>query len=213
MYKRLIKADRNIARKLRKLMEKTKNNTERKRIEIVVQYMWWKTVDEVSKSMLVSNVTVLKAVHGYKEKGDEFYKTHWKWRQESEKYKKLAEQAKEIIESDENVDINEVRRRLEKLNWEEYGYEKIHWLVRRKMWYNYQKPFVTSNKQSEYAKEIAEWRLRKWLYEIALEEWGVDAKSVKNKKIKIWGAILSDVNTMSGWILVWDIAENVKSAL
>lgn len=164
-------------------MKEAKNNTERKRIQILIQYMWWMNTTEVSESMQISYQTVWEAVKGYKKKGNEFYKTNYKWRQESEKYKKLARQAKEIIEWEDNVDINEVRRKLEKKNGEEYRYDKIHWLIRRKLWYNYQKPFVTSNKQSKYAKEIIEWRLRKWLYQIAMEEWKVDAESVKNKKI------------------------------
>jgi hypothetical protein len=50
--------------------------------------------------------------------------------------------------------------------------------------YNYQKPFVTNEKQSEYAKKIIEWRMRKAIYEVWLEEKEVDAKSVKNKKTK-----------------------------
>jgi len=133
--------------------------------------------------MLVSSSTVESVIRKYKQEWDSFYKTNYKWRQENEYHKKLATQAKAIMNGKENIDINEVRRQLEKENGEEYGYEKIHRLVRRKLWYNYQKPFVTSKKQSEYAKEIAEWRLRKWLYEIGLEEWKVDAESVKNKKI------------------------------
>lgn len=164
-------------------MWSTKNNTERKRIEIVVQYLWWKNVREVAESMLIWYSTVVRIVNRYKKLWNNFYKTEFRWRKENEYHKKLAAQAKEIIEWEGNVDINEVRRRLEKMNWEEYGYEKIHWLIRRKMWYNYQKPFVTSNKQSDYAKEIAEWRLRKWLYQIAMEEWKIDAESVQNKKI------------------------------
>ena len=183
MPKRLIPKNLERGKRVRKLMWSTKNNTERKRIEIVVQYLWWKNVREVSNSMLIGYSTVVRIVNRYKELWDEFYKTSWKWRQENEKHKKLAIQAKEIVEWEDNVDINEVRRKLEKMNWEEYGYEKIHWLIRRKLWYNYQKPFVTSNKQSEHAKEIAEWRLRKWLYQIAMKEWKIDAESVKNKKI------------------------------
>jgi len=183
MSKRLVSADRSKAKKIRKMMSKAKNNTEKKRLEIVAQYLWWSNMNEVTKTMLISKSTVVKVVNKYKDLWDDFYKTKWKWRQEDEKHKKLAIQAKAIIDSENNVDINEVRRKLEQKNWEEYGYEKIYWLIRRKLWYNYQKPFVTSNKQSKYAKEIVEWRLRKWLYEIALEEWEVDAESVKNKKI------------------------------
>ena len=152
MYNRLLEANKWKVKELKWLMKKAKNNVERKRIQILIQYMWWMNTTQVSESMHVSYQTVWNAVHRYKEKWNEFYKTNYKWRQENEKYKNLAAQAKEIIEWEDNVDINEVRRRLEKMNWEEYGYEKIHRLVRKKLWYNYQKPFVTSKKQSKYAK-------------------------------------------------------------
>lgn len=213
MPKRLLEVNREEAKVVKSRLPNAKNDTERKRIQIVVLYLWWQNTAKVRESMLVSNVTVLKAVNGYKEKWEDFYKTNWKWRQENEYHKKLATQAKAIIKSGENVDINEVKRKLEKMNGEEYGYEKIHWLVRRKLWYNYQKPFVTSKKQSEYAKEIAEWRMRKWLFEIGLEEWKIDAESVQNKKIKIWGVAFSDVNMVSGWKFIWDIPEDVKGAV
>jgi hypothetical protein len=61
--------------------------------------------------------------------------------------------------------------------------------VRKFFKYNYQKPYVTSTKQPEFAKEIAEWRLRKAIYRVALEEWEIDAEAIKNKKTKIWGII------------------------
>lgn len=183
MSKRIIPVDRKKAKELKGLMGKARNNTERKRIQILIQYLSWMWIRKVMEHMLVSSATVESAVHWYKEKWEDFYKTNYKWRQEDKHHKKLVTQAKGIIEWEDNVDINEVRRRLEKMNWEEYGYDKIYWLVRRKMWYNYQKPFVTSNKQSDYAKEIAEWRLRKWVYQIASKEWKIDAESVQNKKI------------------------------
>jgi predicted DNA-binding protein YlxM (UPF0122 family) len=138
---------------------------------------------EVTESMIISSSTVEKTIHRYKKMWKKFYETNWKWRQENEENKKLAKQVKEFVATEENVDINEVRRKLERENWKAYEYWKVHWLVRKKLWYNYQKPFVRSNKQSKYAKDIMEWRLRKWLYQIAMEEWKIDAKSVQNKKI------------------------------
>ena len=183
MSKRSLPIDIQKAKKLKLMMHKASNNTERKRIQILVQYLSWMGIRKVVSHMLVSSSTVESVIRKYKKEWDDFYKTNYKWRKENEKHRKLAMQAKAIIESEENVDINEVRRRLEKMNWEKYGYEKIHWLIRRKLWYNYQKPFVTSQKQSDYAKEIAEWRLRKWFYEIGMEEWKIDAESIKNKKM------------------------------
>lgn len=188
MSQRVLKADPKKARELKKLMARTRNNTERKRLQIVVLYLWWMSMREVVSAMLVASSTVESAVHGYAKKWDSFYKTNWKWRIESKENKKLVKQAKQYIDSKDHVDINDVRRYLERKNKTVYGYQKVHWLVRKKLLYNYQKPFVTSKKQHPYAKEIAEWRLRKAIYEVALEEWEIDGESVKNKKIAIWGA-------------------------
>lgn len=183
MYHRLLEVDKEKAKVLKGFLKQAKNNTERKRIQILVLYMWWMNTTEVSASMAISYQTVHDAVTGYKKKGNDFYKTNRRWRQENDQNKRLAEQIKKFIDAEENVDINEVRRYLEKENGREIDYWKVHRLVRRKLWYNYQKPFVTNNKQSEYAKEIAEWRMRKWLFEIAMAERQIDAESVQNKKI------------------------------
>lgn len=186
MRKRLIAVDKTRSIEIKKLMKKTKNNTERKRIQILFQYLGWKNIAEVRASLQVSSDTVSKTIRRYEKLWDAFYKTNRKWRIESKDNKQLANQAKRYIDKKDHVDINEVRRELSRKNKIDIPYWKAHWLVRKKLWYNYQKPFVTSKKQHPYAKEIAEWRLRKAIYEVALEEWEIDGDCVKNKKIAIW---------------------------
>lgn len=184
MSKRSIPISHEKAKEVKKLLCKARNDVERNRILILVQYLSGNTMAEIVSSMLIWNGTVWRAIKRYKEKGMDFYKTAYKWRVETKRIKSLAEQAKRHIESEENLDINGLKRKLEKENGKSYKYNHIHWLVRTKLWYNYQKPFVTSHKQSSYSKEIAEWRLRKAIYKVACEERQVDAKAIKNKKIE-----------------------------
>jgi len=47
--------------------------------------------------------------------------------------RELAEQAKKYISSEENLDINGLKRKLEKENGRSYEYKNIHWLVRKKL--------------------------------------------------------------------------------
>jgi len=174
------------SKKLKKLLVSGKNATEKKRIKIMIEYLRWKNMWEVSEWLWISHQTVVTTVEKYKKEWEKkFYKTKFKGRIESEKNKTIKEKIVKFIKKKqsekEQVDINDIRTELNK-DWE-YSYNQCRWFTRRRLWLNYQKPFVTNQKQPTHAKEIAEWRLRKALYQVALEEWRVDAKCVKNKKI------------------------------
>ena len=185
MSKRKIPVNKEKAKEIKKLLWKAKNNVERKRIAIMVQYLSGSSMDKIVNSMMVSKTTVSRTVKRYEQDESNFFDTNYQWRIESVSMRELAEQAKKYISSEENLDINGLKRKLEKENGRSYEYKNIHWLVRKKLWYNYQKPFVTNEKQSPHAKEMAEWRLRKAIYEVALEEREIDVECVKNKKNKI----------------------------
>ena len=190
MAKRLIEVDKMKAKKLKKTMKKAKNNVERKRIQIMIQYLGWKNSTEVMESMLVSQQTVLTAIKRYIKDPELFYKTEYKGRIESEENKQLKKEIKEYIsketENGNYIDINTVRKAFNKRKWESFSYRKMHWIIREQMGYNYQKPFITNEKQSDYAKEIIEWRMRKAIYEVWLEEKEIDAECVQNKKTKFF---------------------------
>lgn len=194
MSNRLIKVNKEEAKNIQKKLNQAKNDTERKRITIVYQYLWWMNMNQVSDSLLVWKQTVVNIVNAYKESPKSFFKTKWRWRIENEEIKKLKQQTREFIEKKQKewsqIDINDVKDELEKKNKQDFHYSKIHRLIRNRLWLNYQKPYVTSAKQNEYAKDIAEWRLRKAIYQIGLEEWEIDVESVKNKKTKFWQFIL-----------------------
>jgi hypothetical protein len=85
----------------------------------------------------------------------------------------------------DEIDISDVRRELNKNGWE-FNYWTTWRLTRKQLKLNYQKPFITSDKQDEFAKQIAEGRIRKAVLQVAIEEKEIDADSVKNKKTKFW---------------------------
>jgi hypothetical protein len=61
------------------------------------------------------------------------------------------------IDNAKAVDINDIRMEINKKHKEEVlDYGKCWAIVRKFFKYNYQKPYVTSTKQPEFAKEIAE---------------------------------------------------------
>ena len=185
MANRKLPVNQDEAGRVKKKLRKARNNTERVRIEIMVKYFKWKNSREVSEGLWISKSTVQNAIDKYIELWiDEFYKTKHKGRPESKRSIEAKQKIKKMIkEKKGEIDINDVKRELNK-DWSEFGYRTIWWLVRKQLECNYQKPFVTNSKQSEYAKEIAEGRLRKAVIEVWIEERKVDAKSVKNKKTK-----------------------------
>ncbi len=190
MSNRLIPVDLKASKTVKELMKEANNDTERKRISIVYQYLWWWNMNSVCKMLLVWNQTAMNAIHGYIDSPELFFKTQYRGRRESEEIKKIKKQTQGFIKKKQEewqpIDINDVKYYLEKQNNQEFKYANVHWLVRYRLKMNYQKPYVTSNKQSKHAKNIAEWRLRKAIYQVGCEEWEIDAESIKNKKTKIW---------------------------
>jgi hypothetical protein len=61
----------------------------------------------------------------------------------------------EKINKEENIDINETLRQINKKHGSEVLTYSAMWFILRKQWkYNYQKPFVTNKKQPEHAEKI-----------------------------------------------------------
>ena len=191
---RKLKIDIEKAKKVQKLISKCKNNTERKRVMIISIYLKWKSIEETVKILSSSTKTVCETIGLYQEDQEWFFKTNYKWKIESKNRKELKLEIKEFvdkkIEKQENIDINEVLRHINrKYNQEILNYNWIWWLLRKRFKYNYQKPFVTNKKKSKHAKEIIKWRLTKTIIEIWKEEFDVDAVTIKNKKTKFWEII------------------------
>ncbi len=192
--RRKITVNKEDAKKVRTMLSKCKNSIERLRVMIVTTYLWWKNTEETWRSLGTFQSTVVRVINQYIENKEWFYKTKYKWKKTSDKNKEIKEEIKkyieDCIEKEEPVDINDVRNEINKKYKEEVlDYGKCWAIVRRFFKYNYQKPYVTSRKQPEHAKEIAEWRLRKAIFRVAVEEREIDAEAIKNKKTKIWGII------------------------
>ncbi len=187
MYKRKLQVDKEKGKELKKKLVEAKNNTERVRISIMVEYLKWKNTVQVSEWLWISHWTVCIALNKYiKEWENDFYKTNYKWTIESEEHKKVKKEIEKMIKNSKTpMDINDIKKELNKQG-KDYDYHKVWWFIRKRLWYNYQKPYVTNRKQSDHAKEIIEGRLSKAIYGVALEEREIDADAIKNKKTKVW---------------------------
>lgn len=188
---RKVAIDKNKARELKKLLWHGLNNIETKRVMIMSVYLEGKSIEKTTEALWVSNTTVWKTINRYIENPENFYKTRYKGRIETSERKSLKKEIQEYvekkIENNENLDINEVLRTMNrKHNQEVTTYNGMRWILRRFFNYNYQKPFVTNNKQSEHAEKIIKGRLTKAILEIAISENDIDASAIKNKKTKNW---------------------------
>jgi hypothetical protein len=191
-WKRKIEVDLVKAKEVKNLLKLCKNDIERKRITIMSVYLWWKDTDKTASILWVSVWTVTRTIALYIEAPEWFYKTSYKGKIVTDERKKLKEEVKAYVEKKienmENIDINWVLRDLNKKNNKETTtYNWMRRILRKNLNYNYHKPFVTNQKQSEHAEKVVKWRLTKAILEVALEEKNIDAESIKNKKTKIGG--------------------------
>jgi len=191
MKKRKLEVNKEESKRLKWELRKAKNKTEKLRITIVSTYLWGKNTEQTAKSLWTYQSTVLNAINGYIKDKESFYKTKHKGKVPSEEMSNVVTDIKKYIDKaiDEKnpVDINDVKNYInKKYNKDILRYETCRAIVRKRLGYNYQKPYVTSRKQPEHAKEIAHGRIKKAIYQVALKEWKVDAEAIKNKKTKIW---------------------------
>lgn len=190
-WKRKVVADIAKVKAVKALFIKCKNDIERKRITIMSVYLWWKDSAGTATTLWVSRGTVTKTIALYIDNPEWFYKTKHKGKIVTEERRQLKEAVKkyvdEKIDNMENIDINWVLREFNRKNNKEVTtYNWMRWIIRESLDYNYHKPFITNQKQSDHAEKIVKWRLTKAILEVALEEKQFDAESIKNKKTKIW---------------------------
>lgn len=194
MANRLIPANENKVKELKKLLPLAKNSFESKRIMIMCVYMWGKNIWETRAIMNVSSKTVEENVHRYNKDEIWFYKTHYTWRKLTKEREELQSDVHALIieseNTESNIDILDVSRTINRKYWiQKLDYHQARWLVRRALHANYQKPYVTSHKQSENAKELFEASLNDWVICIWSKTKTFDEESVKNKKTKFIGII------------------------
>lgn len=191
MASRKLAIDKNESQRVKKELRNAKNQTEKMKITIVSMYLWWKNTEQTARSLGTFQSTVLRAINEYIADKEGFYKTNYKGKIPTEEMKNVVIDIKAFIDrclkEKKPIDINDVKDYInKKYNKAILSYQTCWEIVRKKLDYNYQKPYVTSKKQSEHAKEIAHGRLRKAIYQVALAEWEIDAEAIKNKKTKIW---------------------------
>lgn len=179
------------AKRLKKEMKHAKNSVESKRIMIMINYLSWNNTDDVVKMMVVGKSTVLNAINAYIEDPKSFYKTKFTWRRRTKKSNEVINKIDKIIkkkeEKGEYMDINDI---LYTYNMSSKGkeitYKKCWKTIRQILWYNYQKPYIRDTRQSEYAEEILNGRIRKAITNVWIKEKMIDADDIKNKKTNFW---------------------------
>jgi transposase len=191
MSNRLLPVDHQIAKNLKAMLPKAKNSIETKRITIMVIYMWWANIPTTKKILKVSSSTVENTVKKYIIDQENFYKTNLKGRQYSDEKKVLLAEISELVKKsdkdNENIDIPDVNRIINKRYWiEKLDYHQTRSLVRSVLKMNYQKPFVTNIKKPTNAEEILMERFTEAVIKVWLETNTLDEKDILNKKTKFW---------------------------
>jgi len=186
---RKIKGNISKSKELKKELKNARNSVEAKRIMIMINYLSWNNTDEVVKMIMVSKWTVMNTINKYIKDPKNFYKTSFTGKKRTNKSSKVIKKIEKIIEKKEKnkeyMDISDILYEYNRSTKEEkITYYKCWEIIRRILWYNYQKPYIEDTRQSEYAKEILSWRLRKAITKIWIEERLIDADDIKNKKTK-----------------------------
>jgi len=186
-WKRKIAVDQEKAKGIKTLLKSCKNDRERRRVLIVSVYLWGQDIEKTSAILWVWLKAVCDILNLYIKDPEWFYKTNYKGKIETQKRKNLKEEVRAYVEKKidnmENIDINWVLRDINKTRDEEVTtYNWMRWILRKALQYNYHKPFVTNQKQSDHAQRIIKWRLTKSILEVALEEKHIDWVSPKATK-------------------------------
>jgi len=189
--KRKIPVNIEEVKKLKLLLKNCKNSVEQKRVQIMIVYLWWKSADNTAYILNISKWTVQNVTDLYIKDKENFYKTNYKWKVETEERKKLKLEVKELVEEWINknkfFDINGILRTINKrYNKEVTNYHWMRWIIREALAYNYQKPSVRNQKKPKFAEEIIKGRLTKAIIQVWLKEVDVDSFAIKNKKNKFF---------------------------
>lgn len=115
---RPVETNKKKATKLKKLLNKVNNFTERKRIQIVIAYLNWLTYDQVIEAWIASRWWIKSTITKYLKDPDCFYKTNWTWRKHSNEWNDITKKIENIIEEKTNnweiVDIQTVQKEFNK---------------------------------------------------------------------------------------------------
>lgn len=187
MWRKLPK-DTEKAKELKKRLKECTNSIESKRMNIMIVYLNWSNVVEVQNTLWVSWYTVIQTINRYIEDQDNFYKTKYPWRPKSNEWKTIEERINKIIvdayEKWEYLDIHWIQERYNKKYKKSkiLNYRQTWTVVRERLKYKYQKPYIVDKRKPENAEKIVKERIREAIEKVAKKEW-IEVKRLKNKKI------------------------------
>ena len=159
----------------------------------MIAYLKWAKYCEIVKLWLWDNKTISKVIKSYIEDPENFYKTNYKWKIQTNNRKKVEEDLNKIIIQYEKegklLDIISLQEIYNKWKKEKkiLNYNQVRIIVRRRLKLKYQKPYIKDSRKPKDAEEQLTNNIRITMWEIAEKEWFEDSR-LKNKKIKNWGA-------------------------
>lgn len=190
---RLIEPSIEKSKKVKKLLKNAKNQIETKRINIVATYLRLWSIEKVYKATWCWKWTIEKAIKWYKEDPENFYKTKYPWRQKSNEWKEIEDKINRIIEEREKkwlaTDIETVREIFNRRykNIKILNYSQARYVVRQKLNFSYQKPYITDSRKPDNAEEILKERIEEGFEKVdELEKQRLKDKWLQNKKMKNW---------------------------
>lgn len=185
MWRRALEVDIEKAKEVDNLLKEAKNNIERKRIMAMSAYLRWLSYIEIEKAWLWTDTVMSNIIKKYKINQTTFYKTNYNWKPISQERQIIYDRVREIIdnwlEKWDLLDLEEVQRRYNNKYWKHHriSYKQTWDIVRDRLKYKYQKPYIIDKRKPENADQILKERFEEAINEIAEQEW---IENCENKK-------------------------------
>ena len=189
---RKVKIDIQKSKEVQKLLLKVKNTFEAKRVNIIVAYLKWAWYEEIIKTWIARWEAISNTIKRYLKDPVNFYKTVYKWKIQTNEWKETEDKIEKIITEKQKewklVDIKEVQEEYNKKNKNSkiLDYHQVWYIIRQRLKYKYQKPYIKDSRRPENAEEVLELRIKEWLGKVEeLEKTRLKDSRLQNKKTKI----------------------------
>ena len=157
----------------------------------MIAYLNWLRYEDIVKAGIAAKEAIARAINKYMEDPENFYKTNFKWKTKSKEWEEIENRInKIIIEAEKNweyldiIRIQEIYNRKYK-NSKILNYKQTWTVVRQRLKFNYQKPYIIDKRKPENAEDIVKERLDEAVNKVLEKEWMHEwAKSKKKAKLR-----------------------------
>jgi len=148
------------------------------------------TTTQIMEWWIWGHTVINTAINKYKQDPDTFYKSSRPWKKISKEWQEIYDLIKKIIEEVdikwEIIDIEELRRKYNSRRWKlkKLSYKQAWDIVRTRLKYNYQKPYIIDRRKKEWGEEELKTNLKETIGKIAKIE-GEENFEIKKQKWRI----------------------------